>query len=52
MARLSKKVVKEEEPKAAEPSRKDALHKLMDKYARAGASGDQWATAWREYSQL
>lgn len=46
---------KTETPEIAEkvePSRKDALRALLNKYARAGASHSQWAEAWSEYEAL
>tara|TARA_R110000764_G_scaffold9964_2_gene31202 strand:- start:3860 stop:4021 length:162 start_codon:yes stop_codon:yes gene_type:complete len=34
------------------PTRKEELHKLLDKHARTGALNSVWTEAWTEYSKL
>lgn len=34
------------------PTRKEELHKMLDKHARTGALNSVWTETWTEYSKL
>lgn len=52
MAQAPKKAAPKKAVAPKTPTRKEELHKLLDKHARTGALNSAWTEAWTEYSKL